>query len=115
MVAKFIPITNPKIKALIPLALGLIIANLKIARNKFIRDAATGSMAIGTISLVKQFLPQLPLLAGAESAESIVSSLRQLPKEQQALLGIEPGSTETLVGSDGLATVDSSVAESMIS
>jgi len=96
--AKFTPIANPKIKALVPLILGILLTQLKFARSKIVRDMATGSMAIGTISLIKQFIPQLPLLAGSESAESIISSLKQLPPEEQALLGMDGADSEVLTG-----------------
>ncbi len=100
--AKYVPIANPKIKALIPILLGIVLPMLpKVGRMKIMADIATGSIAIGTISLVRQFLPSVPLLAGAESAESVVAAMNQLPDEQKAILGIQD---ETLTGAEEVLT-----------
>lgn len=100
MAAKIPFLANPKIKAVVPLLLGIVVSQLKIGQKKLIRDIATGSIAVGTISLIRNMLPSLPLLAG-ESAESIVNSLKQLSAEEQALLGLDGASTgEVLTGDE---------------
>jgi len=103
MVAKFVPIADPRIKALIPLILGIVLSTMKFARSRIMQAVATGSMAVGTISLVKQFLPNVPMLAGAASAEDIIASVNQLPAEEKAMLGFDGGAlVETPSGEEVL-------------
>jgi len=82
MLAKLIPVSNAKIKAAIPIALGLGIGFTKFGRKGIVKDAALGSITIGMISLLKSFVPTLPLLSGD------VELMGYLPTgEQQAMLG----------------------------
>jgi hypothetical protein len=102
-VAKLVPIADPRIKAAVPLILGIILSTMKFARSRIMQAVATGSVAVGTISLVKQFLPQIPMLAGAASAEDIIASVNQLPAEEKAMLGFDGGAlVETPSGEEVL-------------
>lgn len=68
MVAGFVPVKDAKIKAMVPIALSVLLGTLPMTRkNKFIQIASMGALASGTIALVKQFAPQLPMLAGEET------------------------------------------------
>jgi hypothetical protein len=84
--AKFIPIPNAKIKAAVPLILGVGLGMLKIARKPAIANLATGAAAVGILSLVKAFVPSIPTLAGDEYMGDEV----YLPSsgEEAAMLGI---------------------------
>lgn len=64
--AKFVPIQNAKIKAAVPLILGLGLGMLKFSRKPAIASLATGAAAVGILSLVKAFVPTIPTLAGDE-------------------------------------------------
>lgn len=102
-VAKFVPIADPRIKALIPLLLGIVLSSMKFAKSRIMQAVATGSTAVGVISLVRQFLPNVPMLAGAASAEDIIASVNQLPPEEKAMLGFSgelttAGAEEVLTG-----------------
>ena len=68
--AKFLSETmNPKIKAAIPMAAGLVLAGM---RQRMIAQIGRGLAIVGGLSLAKQFLPAtLPVLAGAEDTTVI--------------------------------------------
>jgi hypothetical protein len=85
--AQKLPITNGKIKALIPIALGLGIGMTKFGRKEIVKSLAGGMIAVGTLSLVKQFFPTVPLLTGNDDAEAVAGAIDQLPAEEKALLG----------------------------
>jgi len=81
-VSRMIPISNPKIKAAIPVALGLGLGLTKFGRKGIMKDVAMGSITIGMISLLKSFVPSIPLLSGD------VELMGYLPTgEAQAMLG----------------------------
>jgi len=79
VIANQIPIKDPRIKAAIPLVLGIGLGLTKFGKGKMLQPALTGLMTIGTISLIKQFAPNIPMLAG-EGEEYI-------PYEDRELLG----------------------------
>jgi len=65
MAAHYIPIANPKIKAVIPIAIGLALGVMPMTRrNKVMQSVALGSIIVGGLSLVRQMLPTVPLLTG---------------------------------------------------
>lgn len=101
-VAKLVPVADMRIKALVPIALGVILPMLKFGKSAIMRNVATGSLAIGTIALIKAFAPQIPLLSGAQSAEEVIKAIEGMPEEEQALLGvtIQTSGEEVLQGSD---------------
>jgi len=87
-IAQKIPVKNAKIKALIPIALGLGLGMTKFGRGNLAKSIAGGMIAVGTLSLVKQFFPAVPLLTGAEDAESVAGAIDNLPADERALLGM---------------------------
>jgi hypothetical protein len=87
-IASKLPIKNAKLKALIPIVLGLGLGMTKFGRGRVAKSAAGGMIAVGTLSLVKQFFPTLPMLTGADDAESVAGAIAALPSEEQALLGM---------------------------
>lgn len=86
-IAQKVPVSNGKIKAIIPIALGLGLGMTKYGRSSIAKAAAGGMIAVGTLSLVKQFFPTLPLLTGADDAEGVAGAIEALPDEEMALLG----------------------------
>lgn len=76
------PIADAKIKAAIPVALGLALGLTKIGRkNAMVQAAATGMMVAGGLALLRQFAPTLPLLAGENEVDMVTDS------QVNALLG----------------------------
>lgn len=99
--AKIVPIANTKIKALIPILAGVVLGQMKFGRSGIGKDAAQGMIAIGSLSLARQFVPQIPVFAGVESAQELLTSIQGLSAEEQALLGYDGASElgeELLVG-----------------
>lgn len=89
--ASMIPVKDAKIKALIPIALGLVGLSMpKLSKNHFINRAALGSLAIGGYTLTKTFLPSMPLMGASDTAEGIGYAIENLPAEEKAILGIMP-------------------------
>lgn len=88
-IAKFVPVANTKIKALGPILAGVILSQLKIGRAGIGKNIAQGAIAIGALSLAKQFIPQIPVFAGVESAQELLTSIQGLSAEEQALLGYD--------------------------
>ena len=81
--SRMIPISNAKLKAAIPVALGLGLGMTKFGKRGIMKDVAMGSITIGMISLLKSFVPSLPLLDGD------VELMGYLPtSESQAMLGM---------------------------
>lgn len=65
IIANKLPIADSRIKAALPLGLGIALGMSKIGRkNKMAEAAATGMMIVGGLALLRQFAPTLPLLAG---------------------------------------------------
>lgn len=87
-IAQKIPVSNAKIKALIPIVLGLGLGMTKFGQSSIAKAAAGGMIAVGTLSLVKQFFPTVPMLTGADDAETIAGAIDALPDEEKALLGM---------------------------
>lgn len=80
--ANKLPIADAKIKAAIPVALGLALGLTKIGRkNAMVQAAATGMMVAGGLALLRQFAPTLPLLAGENEVDMVTDS------QVNALLG----------------------------
>lgn len=116
-VAQKIPVANAKIKALIPIALGLGIGLTKFGRNRMAKSAAGGMIAVGTLSLVKQFFPTVPLLSGADDAETVAGAIDALPDEEKALLGyvVSGVDGEVINGEDDVETYGVGVLDAPLS
>lgn len=82
-IAKMFPIANPKIKAIVPIGLGIILSMTKFGRKGVMKNVALGSVAIGALSLVKQLAPSLPLMG-----DEYMGYTPELSAEERALLGI---------------------------
>jgi hypothetical protein len=93
-----LPIKNAKIRALIPIGIGLAAMLSPFGKNRIVRAAALGSTTVGLFSLLRSLVPALPLLSGEESAETIAAAIDRLPEEEKAILGITDQSPETADG-----------------
>lgn len=84
VVANMIPIKDLRIKSLIPIAAAVLLASTKMGRTKMMQGVITGMTVAGGLSLVRQFVPNLPLLAGEED-----DLLDYIPPEDEeaAMLG----------------------------
>ena len=89
--AKFIPIKNVYLKALVPIGLGAIAISIpQLSRIRIAQRAGLGALAIGGYAMTKTAFPKLPLMAGVEDAEGVARAIDGLPEEEKALLGIMP-------------------------
>lgn len=79
--ANAIPMPDPRIKPIIPIAAGLLLQNMKAFKNKPGQAVALGMIAAGGLALVKQFAPNIPLLAGEDYYDI------PLDYEDEAMLG----------------------------
>jgi len=99
MAANAIPVKDPRIKAAIPLILGVLLGSSKFGKTQMMQNVATGLVVAGGMSMVRVLAPQLPFLAGEGE---------YLPEEyeEQELLGIdedyEDGDFEDIDGSMGV-------------
>lgn len=99
--AKVVPIANTKVKAIIPILVGVVLGQMKFGRSGIGKDVASGMVTIGALSLARQFVPQIPVFAGVESAQELLTSIQGLPAEEQAMLGYDGESNlgeEVMVG-----------------
>jgi hypothetical protein len=83
LAAKYIPVKNAKIKAALPLIMGVGLSMIKIGRKAPFDKLATGMAVIGVLSLVKSFVPSLPTMAGEEEVMYLPSP------EEAAMLGLD--------------------------
>ena len=86
MASHYIPVTNAKLKALVPVAIGAVLAMLPMTRrNKMLQSAALGAVVVGGMSLVRQLAPNVPLLTGDlyQGTDYFIPS----QGEQEAFLG----------------------------
>ena len=66
-IANKVPIPNPKFRPLVPILGGVGLAALGMKRgNPMVSGIATGMIILGSIAAVRQYFPQVPLLAGEE-------------------------------------------------
>ncbi len=87
MIARAVPIKDLKIKSLVPIGVGILIMSTKMGKKGFMKDAALGSTAIGFISLLKTFVPNIPLLAADEEDLALLGMADDLLDEERAMLG----------------------------
>ena len=88
-------LNNPNIVPFIPIILGILLPLTKFGKGKFVRDACSGAIAIGTIAAIKKFIPQLPLLSGEEVNE-ILLGMNGLGAEGPELLGATSDAMEPI-------------------
>jgi len=82
-VANMIPLPDPRMKAALPLAMGVGLSMTKFGQQKQLQPMIAGLLTVGTLSLIKQFAPQIPMLAG-EGEEDLIDD-----DEALDLLGLE--------------------------
>lgn len=61
-----LPIANPKMKAALPLVAGLLVSSVLGKKKPMFREIGHGMAVIGAIALLKQFAPNVPMLAGED-------------------------------------------------
>lgn len=90
-----VPIKNAYIKASIPIIGGMTILSIPAAAKiRFFSRAGLGALIIGCAAIVKNLLPKIPLLSGANDAEGVAAAIDALPTEEKEILGLMPP-TET--------------------
>jgi hypothetical protein len=66
VLANKLPIANPKLKAAIPLVAGIVLAATLGQKKRSMHELGTGMAVIGAIALLRQFAPNIPMLAGED-------------------------------------------------
>lgn len=69
MLANRIPVKDPRVKAVIPIAAGVLLASTMGRKNAMVKNLATGMAVLGAVALFKQMAPQVPMLAGEVAPE----------------------------------------------
>ncbi|MFA5235097.1 MAG: hypothetical protein WC390_11920 [Sulfurimonas sp.] len=64
VLANKLPIADARMKAAAPVLAGLILATTIGKRNPMLRQVGTGMAVLGAVALIKQFMPNVPMLAG---------------------------------------------------
>lgn len=91
VLANKLPVANPKVKAAIPLVAGILLSTV-IGKNKPIfREIGTGMAVLGGLALLRQFAPNVPMLAGEEDVVLLPEDYQNYMGEMQQL-GFEGGS-----------------------
>jgi len=62
ILANLVPVTDKRVKALIPLGAGVLVASM--IPDKRVKMVGVGMAIAGTISTIKQWVPGVPILAG---------------------------------------------------
>lgn len=97
-----IPNIPPKIKALIPLVAGIVLANMAKGKNaRLINAVSFGSVIAGTLAVVKQFVPAFTLAGENEMYQQYLPN-----NSQNSLLGIP---AEFAGNSEGFSLEDAQV------
>ena len=97
VVANMIPVPNPKMKAAIPIIAAIALASTKFGRTKMMTGVITGMAAAGGLSLVRQFAPNVPLLAGED--EMLLDYVSP-EDEEAAMLGYNTDDLDESYGED---------------
>lgn len=61
-----LPIQDPRLKAAAPVIGGLALAMTVGKKNPMVKGVAQGMIILGTVAMVRQFAPNVPMLAGEE-------------------------------------------------
>lgn len=85
LIANKLPIKDPRFKAALPIAAGVLIASTVGRKNVMIKSVATGMAVLGAVALFKQMAPQIPMLAGEVSPDQ--NNLLSYQNSDVALLG----------------------------
>jgi len=72
MISAKVPVQNTKVKALIPIAVGIVLANFaKGKHGQMIEQASTGALIAGSLAIIKQFVPAFALSGEAEMYDQL--------------------------------------------
>lgn len=100
-------------KPFIPVAIGMLISSSKMGKTSIGRAASLGMVAAGAIAAIRQFVPQVALLAGEEEYYGVPEQIGFDPEEEQAMLGYQNEDTmdellgiPTMSGSDFVNSSD---------
>lgn len=58
-----VPIKDPRIKSLLPVAAAVALGATRIGRGKMMKPVINGLVAASALSMIKQFVPDIPVLA----------------------------------------------------
>ncbi len=96
VVANMIPLPDPRMKAALPIVAGVVLGMSKMGRANVMKFASVGMISAGALALVRQFAPNVPLLAGEDQ-----EMLDYVPgnDEELALLGYDEENYEDFSGS----------------
>lgn len=97
VISNQLPIADPRLKSAAPIVAGILLATTMGRKNKMVRGIANGMVVLGAVSLVKQLMPNIPMLAGEDD-------VLYLPDETD-MLGYDPDDEEELTELTG-ETVD---------
>lgn len=95
VVANMIPLPDPRMKAALPIVAGVVLGMSKMGRTNVMKFASVGMISAGALALVRQFAPNVPLLAGEDQ-----EMLDYVPgnDEELALLGYDEENYEYFSG-----------------
>lgn len=65
-IANKLPIADNRLKAAAPVVAGILLAGVMGKKNAMFREVGTGMAVIGAIGLIKQLMPNVPVLAGED-------------------------------------------------
>lgn len=105
LIAQKVPVKDPRIKAAIPLIAAVGLSMTPLMKQKMMQPLVIGLATVGTMSLIRQFVPNIPLLAGEDEV--------YLPEYEQDLLGYDEDDLDALIeGEDDLEDIEEDI-ESM--
>jgi len=100
-------------KPFIPVAIGMLLSSTKMGKTSIGKAASLGMVAAGAIAAIRQFAPQVALLAGEDEYYGVPEQIGFDPEEEQAMLGYQNEDTmdellgiPTMSGSDFVNSSD---------
>lgn len=61
-----VPIKDPRIKSLLPVGAAVVLGMTRIGRGKMMKPVINGLVAASALSMIKQFVPDIPVLAAED-------------------------------------------------
>lgn len=92
-IANKLPIADNRLKAAAPVVAGILLAGVMGKKNAMFREVGTGMAVIGAIGLIKQLMPNVPVLAGEDQVYIIpdnagyAGDMMQLGYDDQEFMG----------------------------
>jgi hypothetical protein len=96
-IANMIPVPDPRIKAAIPIVAAMVLPMTGIVKGDMAKALSMGMLTVGALSLVRQFIPNVPLLAGEDE-----NMLDYMPDDDLAMLGMDDDLDDELMLGDDL-------------